>query len=152
MPRRIIDDLLAEARRNLERLTALEARAAVDAGAVLVDTRSEDQRRAQGYVPGAVHHPLSVLHWRLDPDFPTRNAKLPLGAQIVLICRDGYSSSIAAAQLQELGLARATDVIDGVEGWKAAGLPLVREADLPVGDADEPVSGERLDGVAVQLR
>jgi rhodanese-related sulfurtransferase len=151
MARRTIDDLLAEARHGLERLTAVGARAALGAGAVLVDTRSDDQRRAQGYVPGAVHHPLSVLYWRLDPDFPTGNAKLPLDAQIVLICRDGYSSSIAAAQLQELGFARATDVIDGVEGWKAAGLPLVREADLPVGDADETVADERFDDVAVEL-
>jgi rhodanese-related sulfurtransferase len=151
MARRTIDDLLAEARQGLRRLTALEARAALEAGAVLVDTRSDDQRRAQGFVPGAVSHPLSVRHWRLDPDFPTSNPKLPLETHVVLISRDGYSSSIAAAQLRKLGFERATDVIDGVEGWKAAGLPLVRKADEPAPDRDEPVAGESLHGVAVEL-
>ena len=151
MARRTIDDLLAEARQDLKRLTALEARATLDAGAVLVDTRSDDQRRAQGLVPGAVNHPLSVRHWRLDPDFPTSNPKLPLETQVVLICRDGYSSSIAAAQLRELGFEGATDVIDGVEGWKAAGLPLLREADEPAPHVDEPVPDERVDSVAVEL-
>jgi rhodanese-related sulfurtransferase len=116
-----------------------------------MDTRSDDQRRAQGLVPGAVGHPLSVLHWRLDPDSPTGNPKLALETRVVLICRDGYSSSIAAAQLRELGFDRTTDVIDGVEGWKAASLPLLREADEPASDVDEPVPDQRVDGVAVEL-
>ncbi len=124
--RRTIDDLLAQARRGLVRLSAAEALAAVRAGqAVLIDTRSEDQRQAQGYVREARHHPLSVLEWRLDPDAGwATDDDLHLGSWIVLLCREGYSSSLAAARLQALGFRRATDVIDGVEGWKAAGLPL----------------------------
>lgn len=124
--RRTIADLVAEARSGLERLAPREAWHLLALGRiVLVDTRSEDQRAAQGYVPGSVHHPLSVLEWRLDPDAGwAHDPSIGLDAWIVLICREGYSSSLAAARLQALGFRRATDVIDGVEGWRAAGLPL----------------------------
>lgn len=124
--RRTIDDLLAEARAGLARLTARAACEAARAGrAVLIDTRSEDQRREQGYVREARHHPLSVLEWRIDPDAGWAwDDDITLGTWVVLLCREGYSSSLAAARLQALGFARATDVIDGVDGWKAAGLPL----------------------------
>ncbi len=122
--RRGIDTLLAEARSRLRRVTPAAAFAASRNGAVLVDVRSEDERRRQGLVPGAVHHPLSVVLWRLDPGCPTSNPKLPLDTRLILICREGYSSSIAAAQLQEIGFVNATDVIDGVNGWRAARLPL----------------------------
>lgn len=124
--RKSVNDLLAEARAGLVRVTALEAYAAVKTGqAVLIDTRSEDQRAAQGYVREARHHPLSVLEWRLDPDAGWAwDDDITLGTWVVLLCREGYSSSLAAARLQALGFARATDVIDGVVGWKAAGLPL----------------------------
>ncbi len=92
---------------------------------MLVDIRSEDERRRQGVlVPGAVHHPLSVVHWRLDPAVPTSNPKLPLDAHVILICREGYSSSLAAALLRRIGFPRATDVIGGVDAWVAAGLPV----------------------------
>src|SRR5688572_706406 len=122
--RRTIDDVLAEAREGLRRLTPTEAHEAAAAGAVLVDVRSEDERRRQGVlVRGAVHHPLSVVHWRLDPGVRTRNPKLPLDAHVILLCREGYSSSLAAALLRAIGFPRATDVIGGIEGWKAAGLP-----------------------------
>ena len=93
-------------------------------GAVLVDTRSPDQQERQGLIPGAVHHPLCTLLWRLDPGCATSNEKLPLDAEVMLICREGYSSSLAAAQLRKIGFALATDVIGGVDGWKAAGLPV----------------------------
>lgn len=124
--RRTIDDLLAEARAGLVRLGAREALAAATSGlAVLIDTRSEDQRQAQGYVREALHHPLSVLEWRLDPDAGWAwDESITLDTWIVLLCREGYSSSLAAARLRGLGFARATDVIDGVDGWRAAGLPL----------------------------
>ena len=123
--RRTIDDLVAEARAGLERLTAREAYEAVRAGEiVLIDTRSEDQRAAQGYVREARHHPLSVLEWRLDPDAGWAwDEDVGLTTRIVLLCREGYSSSLAAARLAALGFDRVTDVIDGVAGWKAAGLP-----------------------------
>jgi rhodanese-related sulfurtransferase len=123
--RRSIDDVLAEAREGLRRLTPAEAREAAAAGAVLVDVRSEDERRRQGLlVPGALHHPLSVVHWRLDPGVRTRNPKLPLDAQVILLCREGYSSSLAAALLRAIGFANATDVVGGVDAWREAGLPL----------------------------
>ena len=117
---------------RLGRLSPVEAWAEMRAGAILVDTRSPDQRQAQGYVPGSVHHPLSTLLWRLDPDCPTSNEKIPLDARVILICREGYSSVLAAAQLQELGFEDATDVIGGVEDWKKAGLPVLRQANQPV--------------------
>jgi rhodanese-related sulfurtransferase len=120
-----VDLLLAEARRSLARLTAAEALAAVrECGAILVDTRSEDQRAAQGYVRAARHVPLSVLEWRLDPASGYGDDDVRLDSWIVLICREGYSSSLAAARLKTLGFDRATDVIDGVDGWIAAGLPI----------------------------
>ncbi len=122
--RRPIDDILAEARRALRRVTPAEAHAAARDGAVLVDVRSEDERRGQGVlVPGALHHPLSVVHWRLDPDVPTSNPKLPLESHVILLCREGYSSSLAAALLRAIGFERATDVIGGVDAWREAGLP-----------------------------
>jgi rhodanese-related sulfurtransferase len=122
--RRTIDELLGVARQCLRRLTPAEAHRAAQDGAVLVDVRSEDERRRQGgLVPGALH-PLSVVHWRLDPDVPTSNPKLPLDAHVILLCREGYSSSLAAALLCEIGFEHATDVIGGVDAWRAAGLPL----------------------------
>ena len=94
-------------------------------GAVLVDLRSEDERLRQGVlVPGVLHHPLSVVHWRLDPAVPTSNPKLPFDAHVILICREGYSSSLAAALLRAIGFSRATDVIGGIEAWQEAGLPV----------------------------
>jgi rhodanese-related sulfurtransferase len=123
--RRTIDDVLAEAREGLRRLSPKEAHQAAAAGAVLVDVRSEEERRRQGVVvPGAVHHPLSVVHWRLDPAVRTRNRKLPLETHVILLCREGYSSSLAAALLRAIGFQRATDVIGGVDAWRESGLPL----------------------------
>jgi len=139
--RRTIDETYEEAARRLGRVTALEAYEAVRGGAFLVDTRSPDQRAAQGYLPSALHHPLSVLAWRLDPDCPTSNEKLPLDARVMLICREGFSSVFAALQLREIGFEKATDVIGGVEAWKAAGLPVLGKADQVAFDADQAVSG-----------
>jgi len=123
--RRTVDDLIATARATYERLSPLEATRRVrDEGAVLVDTRSRDQQAEQGIIPGALHYPLSVVLWWLDPDFPSETPKLPLDTEIIVLCRDGYSSSLAAAQLREIGFDRATDVIGGIEAWIAAGLPI----------------------------
>ncbi len=123
--RRTIDEVLADARRDLRRVTPAEAHGAAQEGAVLVDLRSEDERRRQGVlVPGALHHPLSVVHWRLDPAVPTSNPKLPLDAHVILLCREGYSSSLAAALLRAIGFPNATDVIGGVDAWRRAGLPV----------------------------
>lgn len=123
-----IHDFLTEARSKLARLTAVETWRAMQAGtAVVVDTRSAEQRRRQGVVPGTRHHPLSLLEWRLCPSSKSRDADLSLDDQIVLLCAEGYSSSLAAVRLQALGFHRATDVIGGVEAWHAAGLPLRAE-------------------------
>jgi rhodanese-related sulfurtransferase len=123
--RRTIDELLAAARAGLVRATPEQAFAAAADGGVIVDTRSPDEQRRQGVlIPGAVNYPLSVVLWRLD--------RLPLDTPLYLICRQGYSSSLAAAGARELGFANATDVIDGVEGWLASGLPveLVRRPEV----------------------
>jgi rhodanese-related sulfurtransferase len=114
---RSVESLLAEARAGPARLAPEEACAAWRDGALLVDTRSGDEQREQGgVIPGALHHPLSVVLWRLD--------ELPRDARVILICRHGYSSSLAAARLRELGFAAATDVDGGFEAWQAAGLPV----------------------------
>jgi rhodanese-related sulfurtransferase len=114
---RTVDSLLADARAGLARLTPEQAFAACQTGAMLVDTRSLDQQNEQqGIIPGAVHHPLSVVLWRLD--------ELPRETRVILICRHGYSSSLAAAQLQAMGFGEATDVEGGFEAWLAAGLPV----------------------------
>jgi len=94
-------------------------------GALLVDTRSAEQRERDGEIPGAQVIDRAVLEWRLDPGSAHRIA----GAsghevRVIVICAEGYSSSLAAASLQDLGLVNATDVIGGFEAWKAAGLPI----------------------------
>ena len=94
-------------------------------GALLIDTRCTEQRREEGVIPGSVHLPLSVLYWRLDPDsgFEDRALADP-DRQLILVCAHGYSSSIAAATLRDLGFTRASDVEGGFEAWQAAGLPI----------------------------
>jgi rhodanese-related sulfurtransferase len=124
--RRTIDDLLAAARGRIGRLAPEAALRAQSEGALLVDTRCGDDRRATGTIPGSVHVPLSVLFWRLDPSSGYDDPALSdLARPVVLICAHGYSSSIAAATLRELGFASVVDVIGGFEAWSAAGLPVV---------------------------
>jgi rhodanese-related sulfurtransferase len=121
--------LLTAARRQLERVTPEEAQRAHAAGALLIDTRTDVQRLHQGNIPGAIVIDRTVLEWRLDP---TSEWRIPEAAgydvAVMVICRQGYSSSLAAASLRQLGLRRATDVIGGVEGWIAAGLPITIDA------------------------
>jgi len=94
-------------------------------GALVIDTRCAEARRADGVIPGSVHVPLSVLFWRLDPASGFEDPALAdPDRRVILVCAHGYSSSLAAATLRELGFARATDVIGGFEGWQAAGLPV----------------------------
>ncbi len=121
-----IEGLLDAARARLERLDPRAALAAADDGALLIDTRCAELRRETGVIPGSVHVPLSVLFWRLDPrsEFADRGLADP-DRRVVLICAHGYSSSLAAATLLDLGYVRATDVIGGFEAWAAAGLPVV---------------------------
>ena len=118
-------------------------------GAVLVDVRSEDERRRQGVVvPGALHHPLSVVHWRLDPAVRTRNPKLALDAHVIVLCREGYSSSLAAALLRVIGFPRATDVVGGVDAWREAGLPLEPYEEPAVEVAGDSLRLSRSQGAA----
>ena len=107
----------------MRRVTPVEAMKRTAEGAVIIDVRSRDEQERQGgLIPGALHHPLSVLLWRLDPDVQTSNPKLPLETPIILVCREGYSSSIAASQLRAIGFRHATDIIGGFDAWLAAGL------------------------------
>lgn len=119
-----IQQLLASARAGLIRLEPAAALVAQQEGATLIDTRCGDDRRASGATPGSVYIPLPVLFWRLDPTSGHHNPSLADPArQVVLLCNDGYSSSLAAATLVGLGFTRATDVIGGFNAW-AAGLPV----------------------------
>jgi rhodanese-related sulfurtransferase len=120
-----IDELLAAARRPLGRVEPGEAFAAIGDGAVLVDIRSDLQRAHDGLLPGAIFIARNVLEWRCDPASPWRDARIADPAlRQILICDEGYQSSLAAATLQWLGLERATDVIGGFRAWRDAGLPV----------------------------
>jgi len=131
MTRKTAAQLLREARAEVRRL---EPREAAASDALLVDTRDNETRRAEGVIPGALHIPLNVLEWRVDPDSPTRNPHVgELEREVVVVCSDGYSSSLAAARLRVLGFTRATDLVGGFSAWKAAGLP--------VGEAQPPPEG-----------
>jgi rhodanese-related sulfurtransferase len=118
-----IDDLLGRSRAGLARLAPEAAQEAVRAGAVIVDTRPLDQRRAQGVVPGAVVVGRNVLEWRADVTSGHADDRLA-GKDLIVMCPEGYSSSLAAATLQQIGLARAIDMIGGFEAWRDAGLPV----------------------------
>ena len=124
--RRTVNDLLQDARARLDRLEPADAhRAVLDGEAIMIDTRCADLRREAGVVPGSIHVPLSVLYWRLDPASGHDDPGLSdPAARIVLLCAHGYSSSVAAATLHDLGFDRATDIIGGFEAWAAAGLPV----------------------------
>jgi rhodanese-related sulfurtransferase len=125
--RRNVDEVLAAARARLRRLTPAQAALAMRDGAMLVDTRDGDVRSREGTIPGAVHAPLSVLEWRVDPDSGYQNPVLAgKEDRLILICREGYSSSLAAVRLHELGFVSTTDVIGGFAAWAAAGLPVER--------------------------
>ncbi len=123
--RQTVDDLLSAARARLDRLDPGDALAAMRNGALMVDTRCADARRELGVIPGSVHVPLSVLLWRADPSSGHDDPRLSNGERrLILLCADGYSSSIAAATLHDLGFADATDVVGGFTAWAAAGLPV----------------------------
>ena len=119
-----VDDLLADARLEIERLDPESAYRAMAAGATMVDIRPLEQRREEGEVPGSVIIGRNVLEWRLDPRSDARIVELArYDAEIIVLCSEGYASSLAAASLRHLGLLRATDVDGGIRAWKAAGLP-----------------------------
>lgn len=116
---RTIDEILAEARARLTRVTPAEADAARERGAVIVDIRPAAQREAEGELPFAVVIERNVLEWRFDP---ASDASLPIAShdlEAIVLCQEGYTSSLAAAALQDLGIHRATDVIGGYAAWRA---------------------------------
>ncbi|XBB67765.1 rhodanese-like domain-containing protein [Nocardioides sp. WV_118_6] len=119
-----ISRLLAEARGGLDRLTPADAYAAQQGGALLVDIRREDQRERFGAPPGSFPIDLTILEWRLDPTSPWRSTLAAPGIRPVVFCQEGFSSSLAAARLQALGLVGATDVEGGFAAWAEAGLPV----------------------------
>ena len=120
--------LLAECRRSLDRVDPESLDAELAAGALVVDIRPVEQRARDGELPGAVVVDRNVLEWRLDPTSPDR---LPdagdAGRRVILVCNEGYSSSLAAYTLQRLGLPRATDLVGGYQAW----LALSRRPDPP---------------------
>jgi rhodanese-related sulfurtransferase len=121
---RSIDEILAAARARLARVTPDEAFAELETGAVLIDIRPAWMRAANGEVPGSVVIERNHLEWRLDPESDARLAQVTgYDVRPIVLCQEGYTSSLAAAALQDLGLARATDVTGGYAAWQAAGLP-----------------------------
>ncbi len=122
--RKTIEEVLDSARGRLVRLTPAQAQNARDGGAVVVDIRPAAQRAAEGELPGALVIERNVLEWRFDP---ASDARLDLAAydlEVIVLCQEGYTSSLAAASLQDLGIQRATDVIGGYAAWRDSGLPL----------------------------
>jgi len=122
-----IDELLGRARSKLKRVTPEQAAEELACGAVLVDTRTSEQRVRSGEIPGAHVIDRTVIEWRLDPSSESRIPEATgHDVRVILICQEGFSSSLAAASLQDLGLINATDVIGGFLAWEAAGLPVRR--------------------------
>jgi rhodanese-related sulfurtransferase len=119
-----VNDLLAEARAALTRLTPEQAYAAHQQGALILDTRIEAHREHEGVIPGSIHAPLSVVQWVVDPasGYPLPEIE-GFNQTLIVICNEGYSSSLAAASLKRLGFVNATDLNGGYRGWKAHGYP-----------------------------
>jgi rhodanese-related sulfurtransferase len=142
-----IDEILGAARSRLRRLEPEAAHLAYRSGAVLVDIRPAGQRAASGAIPGALVIERNVLEWRLDP---RSSARLPIANRydlpVIVYCQEGYTSSLAAAALQDLGLHRATDLVGGFVAWRLAGLPAFGPSDvfaqltpLPPATARQPI-------------
>ena len=124
---RTVDELLARVRSRIDRVEPAEAWQRARAGALLVDTRPAEQRNRDGEIPGALVVDRNVLEWRLDPASPDRLPEITgYDLDVVVLCNEGYSSSLVADTLRTLGHPRASDVIGGFVAWAAAGLPVIR--------------------------
>ncbi|MEW1656255.1 MULTISPECIES: rhodanese-like domain-containing protein [unclassified Streptomyces] len=122
-----VDELLARARSRLTRVDPARAAALQEAGGLLVDIRYALLRERDGTIPGALVVERNELEWRLDPTGAHRAPEATHHAlPVVVICNEGYASSLAAVSLHDLGLHRATDLIGGFQAWRAAGLPVER--------------------------
>lgn len=128
--RSTIDELLAQSRAGLVRVQPHEARDAMrHGGALMIDIRSESQRAADGIVPDAIWFARNVLEWRCDPECEGYDDRVGgLERHVIVMCDAGYQSSLAAATLQQLGFAGATDLVGGFQAWRDAGLPVARAA------------------------
>jgi rhodanese-related sulfurtransferase len=127
MARETIDEMLDRARAGMRRMSPDEARLAMAEGALLVDIRSESQRDRDGEAVGAAAFARNVLEWRADPTSPAHDPRFDdFGRRVIVMCDEGYQSSLAAASLQRLGFEAATDLIGGYQAWRAAGLPTQR--------------------------
>ena len=117
--------LLAASRARIDRVEPAGVPAAMAAGAVLIDIRTDAQRRADGVVPGSIWYPRNCLEWRCAPGTEHLDPAVARSDGFVLLmCRHGYQTSLAAAVLRDLGVARAGDVVGGFEAWAAAGMPV----------------------------
>jgi rhodanese-related sulfurtransferase len=118
------DEWLEQARSGLDRVSPVDAAAAFEDGALLIDIRPVHQRAADGEIPGALVIDRNVLEWRLDPSGPDRIPEVrDAGQTVIVFCNEGYASSLAAASLQAVGLRNATDLDGGYQAWRAADLP-----------------------------
>jgi rhodanese-related sulfurtransferase len=122
------DELVAQARQRIARIGPAELEPLAAAGGLIVDIRPVAQRAEEGELPGALIIERNVLEWRLDPSSAFRIPEAASHQRFVLVlCQQGYASSLAAASLKELGYARAGDVIGGFDAWREAGLPVAIE-------------------------
>jgi len=122
--RQTIDALVGAARARLDRVEPEQLQAVHEDGALVVDIRPVEQRRRDGSLPGAIVIDRNVLEWRLDPASPHRIDEVTdWDRRIVVVCNEGYASSLAAATLQDLGLHRATDLAGGYQAWRALRHP-----------------------------
>jgi rhodanese-related sulfurtransferase len=120
-----IDRLLERARARIDRLSPTQAAQAMAQGAVMIDTRTYEQRRDHGLVPGALVLSRNVLEWRVDPASAYQDAAVAARrGPVIVMCQEGYSSSLAAATLRDIGVGDATDLEGGFDAWAAAGLPV----------------------------
>jgi len=114
---RTIEQILAQARARLDRIEAAALADEVAGGALLVDTRPLEQRQRDGALPGAIVIDRNVLEWRLDPASPNAIPEAGYDRRVIIVCNEGFSSSLAAATLKDLGIARATDLVGGFQAW-----------------------------------
>ncbi|NUK56341.1 rhodanese-like domain-containing protein [Streptomyces lunaelactis] len=122
-----IDELLERVRQELDRVEPKDAFEAAADGALLVDIRYAALRERDGLIPGALVVERNELEWRLDPQGSHRAPEaVSHDLRVVVVCNEGYASSLAAVSLRRLGLHRATDLVGGFQAWKSAGLPVAR--------------------------
>lgn len=115
-----VDEWLAGARARLDRVQPQDLAQEIAAGVLVIDTRDSADREAEGALPGSVIINRNVLEWRMSPSSPTCLEGITADSLVIIVCNDGFSSSIAAAGLHDLGLPRATDLVGGYRAWRAA--------------------------------